>query len=69
MGNGVLAHFDADIATTHLVGNRGSSAGAEKRVKDEVTGVGGDVENALDQAFGLGGQEDIVFEESEYFLF
>ena len=48
MRNGVLAHFNADIATPHLVRHCRSSAGPEKGVEDEIAGVGGDVEHVLD---------------------
>ena len=48
MRNGVLAHFNADIAASHLVRHCRSRAGAEKGVEDEVAGVGGDVENCVE---------------------
>ena len=54
---GVLAHFDADPAPAHLVGDGGRGAGAEETVQNQVAGVGGDVEDALDQPFGFGGAE------------
>ena len=54
---GVLAHFDADPAPAHLVRDGGRGAGAEEAVEDEVVGVGGDVQDALEQAFGFGGAE------------
>ena len=47
MGDGVLAHFNADVAAAHLVGDGGGGAGAEEGVEDEVSGVGRDVEDAL----------------------
>ena len=53
MADGVRAHFDADVAAAHLVRHRRSGAGAEKGIEDEVAGVGGDVEDALQEAFGL----------------
>ena len=43
MGDGVIAHFNADIAAAHLVRDGGGGAGAEEGVEDEVAGVGGDV--------------------------
>ena len=48
MGDGVFAHFNADVAAAHLVRDGCGGAGAEEGVEDEVAGVGGDVENALD---------------------
>ena len=55
MGDGVIAHFNADVAAAHLVRYGGGGAGAEEGVEDEVAGVGGDVEDALNEAFGFGG--------------
>ena len=42
VGDGVVAHFDADLAPPHLVRDRRRGAGAEKGVEHEVAGVGGD---------------------------
>ena len=58
MRHRVLAHLNADIAPAHLVGHCGGGAGAEEGVEDKVAGVGGDVENTLDEAFGFGGVEN-----------
>jgi hypothetical protein len=44
----VLAHFNTDVATAHLVGNGGGRAGAEEAVEDEVVGVGGDVNDSTE---------------------
>ncbi len=55
MADGVRAHFDADVAAAHLVRHRRGGAGAEEGIEDEVAGVGGDMENALQEAFGFGG--------------
>jgi hypothetical protein len=54
---GVFAHFDADPAAAHLVRHGGRGAGAEEAVEDEVVGVGGDVQDALEQSFGFRGAE------------
>ena len=48
VGPGMFAHFDADVATAHFVGHGRRRAGAEKAVEYEVTGVGGDTNDALD---------------------
>src|ERR1700693_4050602 len=40
MRNGVVAHFDADIATPHLVCDGGGRAGAQKR-GEKQGGLGG----------------------------
>ena len=53
MADGVFAHFNADVATAHLVGDGSGGAGAEEGVEDKVAGFGGDVEDALDEAFGF----------------
>ena len=53
VGAGMLAHFDADPPASHLVRDGSRGARAEEAVEDEVAGVGGDVENALDQALGF----------------
>ena len=60
MGGGVFTHLDADPAPAHLVGDGGCGAGAEEAVEDEVTGVGGDIQDALKQSFWLWGFESIV---------
>ena len=41
MGDGVVTHFDADIAAAHFVGDGRCGAGAEEGVEDEVAGIGG----------------------------
>ena len=51
MGDGVIAHFNADVAAAHLVRDGCGGAGAEEGVEDEVAGVGGDVEDLLKQLF------------------
>ena len=58
---GVFAHFDADPAPSHLVGDGGRGAGAEEAVEDEVVGVGGDLEDALQETFGFGRAEASAF--------
>ena len=58
---GVLAHLDANPAPAHLVGDGCGGAGAEEAVENEVAGVGGDVEDALQQTFGFWGSETIIF--------
>ena len=53
MRDGVLAHFNADVAAAHLVRYGGGGAGAEEGVEDEVAGVGEKLEDALDESFWL----------------
>ena len=59
VGEGVLAHLDADPAPTHLVRHGGGGAGAEKAVEDEVAGVGGDIQNLCEKPFGLWCREQV----------
>ena len=66
---GVFAHFDADPAPPHLVRHRRRGAGAEEGVEDEVAGVGGDVEDALEQAFGFWGAEYFTLKKCNDFFF
>ena len=68
MADGVRAHFDADVAAAHLVCYRRGGAGAEEGIEDEVAGVGGDVEDALQEAFGLGGIECVRCAEENVYL-
>ena len=63
MRHRVFAHLDADVAAAHLMRGRGRGTGAEKGVENEVARVGGDVEDALDQAFGFGSLEDFGLSE------
>src|SRR6185312_9929499 len=49
----VLAHFDADPASAHLVRDGGGGAGAEEAVEDQVAFIGGDMNNTLEQCFWL----------------
>lgn len=65
---GVIAHLDTDPAAVHLVGDSGGGAGAEKGVEDEIAFVGGDMEDALDQALGLRGFEHFLAEQRNGFL-
>ena len=68
MADGVRAHFDADVAAAHLVRYRSGGAGAEEGVENEVAGVGGDVEDALQKAFGLGCIESVCCAEENVYL-
>ncbi|MNG12493.1 hypothetical protein D3C84_961060 [compost metagenome] len=47
MGMTVLAQLDHDPAATHLVGHRTRGAGAGEGVEDEVTGIGGQLQNSF----------------------
>ena len=59
VGVGMTAHFNADVPAVHLVGNGGGGAGAEEGVENQVAGAGGNVDNALNQAFRFGGIKHI----------
>ena len=48
---------ERDRVVAMVVRDRGGSTGAEEGVEDEVAGVGGDLENTLNEGFGLGGFE------------
>lgn len=48
MRDGMFAHFDADITAAHFVRDGGSGAGAEERIEDEVSGIGGNLKHSLD---------------------
>lgn len=60
MGSGMFAHLDADVAATHLVSDGRSGAGAEKAVEHEVTGVGGKLQNTLNQALWLRRLKNVI---------
>ncbi len=47
MGAGVLAHFDADVAAAHFVGDCGRGTGAEEGVENEVPRIGCDMDNPI----------------------
>ena len=49
MGVAVIAKFDHDPAAVHFVGDCTSGAGACEGVKDEIAGIGCDVENLFNQ--------------------
>lgn len=68
MGTGMFAHFDADPAPAHLVGNGCRRARPEEGVEDEIAGVGGDVKNALDQALGFWRAENIITKQGNNFF-
>ena len=42
MGDGMISQFDADITAIHLLRHGSGGAGAEKAIKNQVAGVGGD---------------------------
>ena len=63
VGDGVLAHFDADPTATHLVRHRRSGAGAEEGVENEVAGIGCNLEYVFNKAFWLWGDEGNAFSE------
>ncbi len=69
MRAGVVTHLNADPAAAHLVGHGGCGAGAEEGVEDEVAGVGGDVDDAVEKAFGLGRTKgSLMVKEGQDFL-
>ena len=51
MGDGVLAHFDADIAAAHFLSDGSGRARAEERVENQIAGVSCDVNYPLNQTF------------------
>ena len=61
MGVCVTAHFNPDVPAAHLVSNGGGRAGAEEGVKNQVAGIGGDVNNAFNQAFRFWRSKSIIF--------
>ena len=69
MRHGVLAHLNADVAAAHFVRHCRSGAGAEKGVEDEVAGVGGDMEDTLNKAFGFWSSENFTAKQLYDFLF
>ena len=60
VGEGVLAHLDADPAAAHLVSDGGGRAGAEERIEDEVARVGGDMDDALEKPFRFRSGESVL---------
>lgn len=70
MGDSVIPDLNADVPTTHLVRHGGGGARAEEGVEHKVAGIGGDMQNALEQAFRLGRAEtDICPEKTIGLLF
>tara|TARA_R110002049_G_scaffold120546_4_gene275065 strand:- start:4496 stop:4789 length:294 start_codon:yes stop_codon:yes gene_type:complete len=61
----MVAHLDPDPATAHLVRDGCGGPGTEEAVEDEVAGVRGNVEDALNEAFGFGRSKEIFSEESQ----
>ena len=59
VGDGVLAHLDADVAPAHLVRNGSGGAGAEEGVEDEVALVRCYVKHARHELLGLHGVENV----------
>lgn len=57
----MVPHLDADVTPSHLVGHRGGGAGAEERIEHEVAGIGGDVDDALDEPFRFRRIKNIIF--------
>ena len=47
---GVVTHFYTNPAPSHFLRNSGSGAGAKERVEHKVAGVGGNVDNAFNEA-------------------
>jgi hypothetical protein len=48
MRHGMVAHFNADVAAAHFVGDGGGCAGAEEGVENKVIFICGNLQNALD---------------------
>src|SRR5690606_28130867 len=61
MGLGMIAHFDADIATPHFLRDGGSRARAEEAVENEIAGVGSNRECLSDELLRFRRQENLVF--------
>jgi len=55
MRHRMIAHFNANKPPPHFLRHSSSGARAKEAVEDKVAGVGGDLKDAFDQAFGLGG--------------
>ena len=51
MGVGVFAHFDADIAASHFMRDSRHCPRAEETIENQIAGVAGKGEYALDQSF------------------
>ena len=70
VGVGMVAHLNADIPPPHFVGDGGGGAGAEEGVQNQVTGVGGNVDDALNKTFWLWRIKDVVYSKKrkDFFL-
>ena len=53
MSHGMVAHFNTDIPLSHFVGYGCSRAGTKEGVEHKIVFIGGNLQNALNQTFGL----------------
>ena len=60
MGIGVITHFHTDPAPPHFLGNGSSGAGTEERIKNKVAGIGGNMDDALNEFFRLGSIKNAI---------
>src|SRR5690606_14063844 len=63
MGFTVVAKFDHDPATAHLVSDGPRRAGASEAVENEVTGIGSDSDDPTYQPLGFWRRKRAVFPE------
>src|SRR5260370_42376934 len=68
MGNRMFTHLNSDVASAHLLRDRGGCAGTKKRVEDKISGIGGHLDDAAHQPFGLWRQEYILTKQLQYLL-
>ena len=69
VGDGMIAHFDTDVAPPHLVRHRRRGAGTEEGVEDEVAEVGSNVHYSFDKALWFWCAKNIVLKKYDGFLF
>jgi hypothetical protein len=63
MSIAVLPEFDHDPPASHLVSDGAGRAGAGERIEHQVTWIGGDVQYAAKESFGLRCSEQVSAKE------
>ncbi len=69
MSVGMAAHFHTDPASAHFLRNGSSGAGTKEGIKNQIAGIGGNMDDALNKLFGFRSGKNIIFAENRHNLF
>ena len=69
MGIGMIAHFHANPTPPHFLCDGSGSTGTEEGIKNQIAGIGGNMDDALNKLFGFRSGKNVIFAENRHNLF